>query len=65
MAFTKQDREKAVKRSLASSALEGLRPDPEFSKLLEQYIAGELTADQAREVIRAKFRQGNAVTNKN
>lgn len=59
MASTKQDRERAVKQSLASSALEGLQPDPQFRELLDQYVAGDVTVDQALEKTRAKFRQGN------
>jgi len=57
MASTKPDREKAVQRTLANSALEGLEPSTEFRALLDQYIAGEITLDVALEYTRKKFQQ--------
>ena len=63
MASTKLEREKAVKRSLANSALEGLKPDPEFIALLDRYIAGEITLDQAIEHTKAQHKQKMTGTN--
>lgn len=60
MATTKQDREKAVKRTLANSALEGLQPDPEFRALLDRYIAGEISLESALERTRSQHQQGAA-----
>jgi hypothetical protein len=57
MAFTKKDREKAVQRTLANSALEGLKPSVEFRALLDQYVAGEITLDEALEYTRKKYQQ--------
>lgn len=56
LAFTKQDREKAVKRALANAALEGLQPDEDFSALLDRYIAGTMNVESAIEQIKAQYR---------
>jgi hypothetical protein len=55
MASTEKDREKAVQRTLANSALEGLKPSVEFRALLDKYVAGEITLDAALEDTRKKF----------
>ncbi len=52
------DRAKAVKRALANGALEGMQADPEFRMLLDRYIAGQLTLEQALEITRARFTPG-------
>ncbi len=57
LALTKQDREMAVNRALANAALEGLQPDEEFSALLDRYIAGDMTMENAIEQIKAQYRQ--------
>ena len=55
MITTRQDREKAVKRALANSALEGLAPDPQFTALLDRYIAGEISLESALEYTKAQY----------
>ena len=55
MSATRQDREKAVKRALANSALEGLKPDSEFTALLNRYIDGEISLDSALEYTRTQY----------
>jgi hypothetical protein len=55
MTITRQDREKAVKRTLANSALEGLRPNPQFIALLGRYIAGEISLANALEYTKAQY----------
>jgi hypothetical protein len=62
MASTKIDREKAVQRALANSALEGLKPSADFRALLDQYVAGEVTLDVALENTRKKFQQASDET---
>ncbi len=62
MASTKQDRQSAVKKALANGALEGSQPDPEFRKLLDQYVDGEVTGEQAIELVKAKFKQNKPGT---
>ena len=57
MATTRQDREKAVKRTLANSALEKLKPNPEFTALLGRYIAGQISLESALEITRAQYKQ--------
>jgi hypothetical protein len=54
---SKKDREKAVKRALANGALEGLKPDPQFAALLDRYIAGEISLDDAIEYTKAQYQQ--------
>jgi hypothetical protein len=55
MVKTREDREKAVNRTLANSALEGVKPSPEFRALLDRYIAGEISLDDAIEYAKAQF----------
>ena len=57
MAITRQDREMAVKRTLADSELEGLKPNPRFSALLDRYIAGEISLKSALEITSAQYQQ--------
>lgn len=57
MIITKRDREKAVKRALANSALEGLEPNAQFIFLLGQYIAGEISLENALEYTKAQYQQ--------
>jgi hypothetical protein len=64
MTTTRQDREKAVKRTLANSALEGLQPNPRLVALLNCYIAGEISLESAIEYTEAQnarllLNQGN------
>jgi hypothetical protein len=54
-AFTREDRQRAVKQTLASWALEGFKPDAQYLALLDGYINGELTLDQVRATTDAKF----------
>lgn len=51
MSTMKQDRQRAVKQTLASWAIEGFKPDIEYCKLLEHYINGEITLAQISERI--------------
>jgi hypothetical protein len=55
MIKTKEDREKSVKKALANGALEGMKPSPEFRALLDRYIAGEISLDDAIEYTKAQF----------
>ena len=57
MIKTREDREKAVKKALANGALEGLKPDPQFKALLNRYIAGEISLDDAIEYTKARYEQ--------
>lgn len=57
MITTRQDREKAVKRTLANSALEGLKPNPQFIALLDRYVAGEISLESALEITRAQYQR--------
>jgi hypothetical protein len=57
MTTNRQDREKAVKRTLANSALEGLKPNPQFIALLDRYIAGEISLESALEYTKAQYQQ--------
>jgi hypothetical protein len=57
MITSRQDREKAVKRTLANSALEGLKPNSQFIALLDRYIAGEISLESALEITRAQYQR--------
>lgn len=57
MITTRQDREKAVKQALANGALEGLAPTPQHLALLDRYIAGEMSIEDAIEYAKAQFQQ--------
>jgi hypothetical protein len=57
MATTRQDGEMAVKRTLANSALEGLKPNPRFIALLDRYIAGEISLESALEITKAQYQK--------
>jgi len=57
MIKTREDREKAVKTALANGALEGMRPSPEFKDLLERYIAGKISLDDAIAYTKAEFQR--------
>lgn len=57
MATNRQEREKAVQRTLANSALEGLHPNPQFVTLLERYIAGEISLENALEHTKNQYQQ--------
>jgi hypothetical protein len=57
MTANRQDREKAVKRALANSALEGLEPNPQFIALLDRYITGEISLENALEYTKAQYQQ--------
>jgi hypothetical protein len=57
MIKTREDREKAVKRVLANGALEGLKPGPQFRNLLNRYIAGEISLDDAIEHTEGQHQQ--------
>ena len=54
---TKEDREKSVKQALANGALEGMKPNPHFRALLDRYIAGEISLDDAIEDTKAHYQQ--------
>jgi hypothetical protein len=56
-AFTREDRQRAVKQTLASWALEEGAPEPDakFLALLDRYIDGELTTAQMRALTNAEF----------
>lgn len=56
MDTTRQDREKQVKQALANGALEGLKPNPQFRALLDRYVAGEISLDDAIEYTKAQFK---------
>ena len=55
--FTRQDRQRAVKQTLASWALEKGAPEPdsEYLALLDGYVGGELTLAQLGALTDAKF----------
>ncbi|MFI4941447.1 MAG: antitoxin VbhA family protein [Burkholderiales bacterium] len=53
--LTRQQRQDAVRQSLASSAIEGFEPDAEYLALLDRYISGELTIAQVSAVTDAQF----------
>lgn len=59
-----QDREKAVKKALANSALESLKPSPKFRNLLDRYIAGEISLDDAIEYTQTWYQQPPKTTRK-
>jgi len=56
MDTTRQDREKQVKQALANGALEGMKPNPQFRALLDRYIDGEISLDDAIEYAKAQFK---------
>lgn len=64
MTPNRQDREKAVKQALANGALEGLKPGPQFKDLLDRYIAGEISLDDAIEYTKAQYQQSLDTTRK-
>ena len=53
--FTQQDRQRSVNQTLASWAIEGFEPDPQYLALLDRYIQGELTLAQVRAKTDAQF----------
>lgn len=53
--FTRQDRQRSVNQTLASWAIEGFEPDPEYLALLERYVQGELTLAQVRAITDVQF----------
>jgi hypothetical protein len=55
MTPNRQDREKSVKQALANSALEGFKLDPKFADLLNRYVAGEISLDDAIEYTMAQY----------
>ena len=57
MITTRQDREKALKQALANGALEGLTPTPDHLALLDRYIAGEMSIEEAIDYTKARFQQ--------
>jgi len=57
MIISRQDSEKAVKRTLANFALEGLKPNPQFIALLDRYISGEISLESALEITRAQYQR--------
>jgi hypothetical protein len=64
MTPNRQDREKAVKKALANGALEGLKPSRQFKNLLDLYIAGEISLDDAIEYTKAQHQQSPNTTRK-
>jgi hypothetical protein len=63
MIKTREDREKSVKAALANGALEGMKPSPEFRALLNRYIAGEISLDDAIEYTKAEFQRKQNIEN--
>ncbi|WP_425254363.1 antitoxin VbhA family protein [Janthinobacterium sp. NFX145] len=53
--FTQQDRQRSVNQTLASWAIEGFEPDPQYLALLDRYIQGELTLVQVRAMTDVQF----------
>ena len=53
--FTQQDRQRSVNQTLASWAIEGFEPDPQYLALLDRYIQGELTLAQVSAMTDAQF----------
>jgi len=60
MNSTREAREKAVKQALANSALAGMKPDQDFRALLDRYIGGEITLEEAIEHVKAQYGQESA-----
>jgi hypothetical protein len=50
-----QKRKKIVKQAVANEKLEGLRVSKESQKIANTYVAGEASAKQAAEKIRARY----------
>lgn len=46
--MSKEARQRAVKQTLASWAIEGFEPDAQYLALLDRYVNGELTLAQVR-----------------
>ena len=46
--LTHTERQRAVKQTLASWAIEGFEPDAQYLALLDRYVDGELTLAQVR-----------------
>lgn len=63
MTETREDRKKAVKTALANGALEGMRPSPEFKDLLDRYIAGEISLDDAIVYTKEEFQRKQNIEN--
>jgi hypothetical protein len=63
MTTTKRDREKAVKQALANGALEGLAPTPQHLALLDRYIAGEMSIEEAIDYNKVRFQQQARIDN--
>jgi hypothetical protein len=55
MIRAREDREKAVKHAVANGALESLKPGPHFRALLNRYIGGEISLDDAIEYTKAQL----------
>lgn len=53
-----EKRRAAVKHALASAALDGFTPTPEYLALLDRYINGEITNSQLGDISRASVLRG-------
>lgn len=53
--LTKKERELSVEQVLASEAIEGFQPGPEFTALLARYVSGELSMAQIDKIITANY----------
>lgn len=60
--LTHTERQRAVKQTLASWAIEGFEPDAQYLALLDRYVDGELTLAQVRAQTDTAFKVGDAVT---
>jgi len=57
--LNKQERQRAVKQTLASWAIEGFQPDAQYVALLGRYVDGELTLAQVLAQTDAAFDAGH------
>jgi hypothetical protein len=55
VALTLQEREHSAQQTLASWAIEGFVPCPQYMALLDRYIAGELSLIQVSAITDAEF----------
>ena len=60
--LTHTERQRAVKQTLASWAIEGFEPDAQYLALLDRYVDGELTLAQVRAQTDTAFKVGDAAT---
>ena len=60
MDSTREARQRAVKQALANSALSGMQPDQAFRALLDRYIEGDITLEEAIEHVKAQYGQNPA-----